>query len=131
MGLFSRFNSNTFESMDELEQMELAAGLGITDIKKDIRSIKARLTDLENSSNWKANIITAIDPDKTYILPLDGTENSKHLKCYAYYNFGHWLTTGPMDDAWAIRREFVAEGKALLDNAPDWVKTIKPIEVKE
>ena len=131
MGLFSRFNSNTFESMDELEQMDLADGLGIIDIKKDIRSIKARLTDLENSSNWKANIITAIDPDKKYILPLDGTENSKHLKCYAYYNFGHWLATGPMDDAWAIRCEFVAEGKALLDNAPDWVKTIKPIEVKE
>ena len=59
MGLFSRFKSNTFESMDELEQMDLADGLGITDIKKDIRSIKARLTDLENSSNWKANIITA------------------------------------------------------------------------
>lgn len=59
MGLFSRFKSNTFESMDELEQMDLADGLGITDIKKDIRSIKAQLTDLENSSNWKANIITA------------------------------------------------------------------------
>jgi len=72
-----------------------------------------------------------IDPDKKYILPMDGTENSKHLKHYAYYNFGHWLTTGPMDDAWAIRCKFVAEGKALLDNAPDWVKAIKPIEVKE
>lgn len=59
MGLFSRFKSNTFESMDELEQMDLADGLGITDIKKDIRSIKAQLTDLKNSSNWKANIITA------------------------------------------------------------------------
>lgn len=233
MGLFSRFKSNTFESMDELEQIDLADGLGITDIKKDIRSIKAQLTDLENSSNWKANIITAneaawrlqqiedetlpkelskafvaideaindeqdslilfeytkeyaafdfpryemvrvyhienlaealrkygykvdvydpedayglrikiylrddrleaskIDPDKKYILPMDGTENSKRLKYYAYYNFGHWLTTGPMDDAWAIRCEFVAEGKALLDNAPDWVKAIKPIEVKD
>lgn len=228
MGLFSRFKSNTFESMDELEQMDLADGLGITDIKKDIRSIKAQLTDLEASSNWQDNIITAeeataqleakiqaempkelgevfkkirkaiddkknsieispyniqyerhdnarvsaisynpyledleqelkkynyathltdyglvvawprnkanvpvIDPDKKYILPMEGTENSKHLKHYAYYNFGHWLTTGPMDDAWAIRCEFVAEGKALLDNAPDWVKAIKPIEVKE
>lgn len=68
MGLFSRFTSNTFESMDELEQMDLADGLGITDIKKDIRLIKARLTYLENSSNWKANIITAIYPDKKYIL---------------------------------------------------------------
>lgn len=47
MGLFSRFKSNTFESMDELEQMDLADGLGITDIKKDIRSIKAQLTDLK------------------------------------------------------------------------------------
>ena len=59
MGLFNWFKSNAFASMDELEQMDLADGLGITDIKKDIRSIKAQLTDLENSSNWKANIITA------------------------------------------------------------------------
>lgn len=59
MGLFSRFKSNTFESMDELEQMDLADGLGVTDIKKDIRSIKAQLTDLEASSNWQDNIITA------------------------------------------------------------------------
>lgn len=228
MGLFSWFKSNTFASMDEIEQMNLADGLGITDIKNDVQLIKAQLTDLENSSNWKDNIITAeeataqleakiqaempkelgevfkkirkaiddkknsikispyniqyerhdnarvsaisynpyledleqelkkynyathltdyglvvtwprnkanvpvIDPDKKYILPMEGTENSKHLKHYAYYNFGHWLTTGPMDDAWAIRCEFVAEGKALLDNAPEWVKAIEPVEVKD
>lgn len=59
MRLFSWFKSNTFESMDELEQMDLADGLGIIDIKNDIQSIKKRLTDLEENSNWKDNIITA------------------------------------------------------------------------
>ena len=59
MGLFSRFKSNTFESMDELEQMNLADELGITDIKNDVQSIKKQLTDLEASSNWQDNIITA------------------------------------------------------------------------
>ncbi len=59
MGLFNMFKTTDFESLDELEQMDLADGLGITDIKKDIRSIKAQLTDLEASSNWQDNIITA------------------------------------------------------------------------
>ncbi|WP_323064440.1 hypothetical protein [Limosilactobacillus reuteri] len=59
MGLFSRFKSNTFESMDEIEQMNLADGLGITDIKNDVQLIKKQLTDLEASSNWQDNIITA------------------------------------------------------------------------
>lgn len=59
MGLFSRFKSNTFASMDEIEQMNLADGLGITDIKNDVQLIKKQLTDLEASSNWQDNIITA------------------------------------------------------------------------
>lgn len=59
MKLFSRFKSNTFESMDELKQMDLADELGITDIKNDVQSIKKQLTDLEASSNWQDNIITA------------------------------------------------------------------------
>ena len=59
MRLFNLFKSNDFASMDEIEQMNLADGLGITDIKNDIQSIKAQLTDLENSSNLQDNIITA------------------------------------------------------------------------
>lgn len=59
MGLFNWFKSNAFASMDELEQMDLVDGLGVTGIKKDIQSIKERLADLENSSSWQDNIITA------------------------------------------------------------------------
>lgn len=59
MGLFSRFKANDFASMDEIEQMDLADELGITDIKNDVQSIKKQLTDLEASSNWQDNIITA------------------------------------------------------------------------
>ncbi|MCC4508570.1 hypothetical protein LMC05_06070 [Limosilactobacillus reuteri] len=39
--------------------MNLADELGITDIKNDVQSIKKQLTDLEASSNWQDNIITA------------------------------------------------------------------------
>lgn len=59
MRLFNLFKSNDFASMDEIEQMNLADGLGITDIKNDVQSIKKQLTDLEASSNWQDNIITA------------------------------------------------------------------------
>lgn len=59
MGLFSWFKANDFASMDEIEQMDLADELGINDIKNDVQSIKKRLTDLEASSNWQDNIITA------------------------------------------------------------------------
>lgn len=59
MRLFNLFKSNTFASMDEIEQMDLADELGITDIKNDVQSIKKQLTDLEASSNWQDNIITA------------------------------------------------------------------------
>lgn len=59
MRLFNLFKSNDFSSMDEIEQMNLADELGITDIKNDVQSIKKQLTDLEASSNWQDNIITA------------------------------------------------------------------------
>lgn len=231
MGLFSRFKSSTFESMDELEQMELADGLGITDIKKDIRSIKAQLTDLEASSNWQDNIITAkeataqleakiqaempkelgevfkkirkaiddkknsikispyniqyerhdnarvsaisynpyledleqelkkynyathltdyglvvawprnkanvpvIDPDKKYILPMEGYVGGYGVSDDTFYAFKlddeSWRSIAHRDNKHAIRDHYAVWGRDIIDG-PDWVKAIKPIEVKE
>lgn len=37
---------------------------------------------------------------------------------------------GALDDDWAERSGYTVYGKDILDG-PDWVKAIKPIEVKE
>lgn len=236
MGLFNWFKSNNFSSMDELEQMDLVDRLGITEIKNDIQSIKAQLNDLEESSNWKDNIITAeeaawrlqqveeetlpkelnnafaainetinneqdslilfeytkeyednwcttynmvrayhikrlaealrkygyrvdvygpkdeyglrikihlrneedrlefskIDPDKKYILPMEGTVKAglPHQTLYAFRVNDTWVTSLETEDAKAIGNMRYVYGKNIID-APDWVKAIKPIEVEE
>ncbi|MCC4359140.1 hypothetical protein [Limosilactobacillus reuteri] len=229
MRLFNLFKSNDFASMDEIEQMNLADGLGITDIKNDVQSIKKQLTDLEASSNWQDNIITAeeataqleakiqaempkelgevfkkirkaiddkknsikispyniqyerhdnarvsaisynpyledleqelkkynyathltdyglvvawprnkanvpvIDPDKKYILPMEGTVKAglPHQTLYAFRVNDTWVTSLETEDAKAIGNMQYVYGKNIID-APDWVKAIKPIEVKE
>lgn len=72
-----------------------------------------------------------IDPDKKYILPMERTTTSDYMRNYAYYNTGHWLVSGgALDDDWAERSGYTVYGKDIL-SAPDWVKAIKPIEVKE
>lgn len=231
MGLFSRFKANDFASMDEIEQMDLADELGITDIKNDIQSIKKQLTDLEASSNWQDNIITAeeataqleakiqaempkelgevfkkirkaiddkknsikispyniqyerhdnarvsaisynpyledleqelkkynyathltdyglvvawprnkanvpvIDPDKKYILPMEGYVGGYGVSDYTFYAFkpddGGWRSIAHRDNKHAIRDHYAVWGRDVIDG-PDWVKAIKPIEVKE
>lgn len=66
MGLFNKlFRSYDFESMDEVKQIELIDGLGISDLREDTESIKERmglleqnLDKLESSLYWRDNIIT-------------------------------------------------------------------------
>lgn len=66
MGLFNKlFRSYDFESMDEMKQIELIDGLGISDLREDTESIKERiglleqnLDKLESSLHWRDNIIT-------------------------------------------------------------------------
>lgn len=66
MGLFNKlFRSYDFESMDEVKQIELIDGLGISDLREDTESIKERmglleqnLDKLESSLHWRDNIIT-------------------------------------------------------------------------
>lgn len=66
MGLFNKlFRPYDFESMDEMKQIELIDGLGISDLREDTESIKERiglleqnLDKLESSLHWRDNIIT-------------------------------------------------------------------------
>lgn len=223
------FKSNTFASMDEIEQMDLADELGITDIKNDVQSIKKQLTDLEASSNWQDNIITAeeatarleakiqaempkelgevfekirkaiddkknsikippyniqyerhdnarvsaisynpyledleqelkkynyathltdyglvvawprnkanvpvIDPDKKYILPMEGSDRfaKKDLDKWIFIGDGRTAEEAFHSTCLYHDDTFTVQGKDILDG-PDWVKAIKPIEVKE
>lgn len=236
MGLFSWFKANDLASMDEIEQMDLADELGITDIKNDVQSIKKQLTDLENSLNWQDNIITAqeaagrlrqienealpkelnkafaaidealnneqdslllleytkeyedkwcttynmvrayhikrlaealrkygykvdvygpedeyglrikihlrnkgdglefskIDPDKKYILPMEGTDwIDKGVRHYATIHENYWEPLKWADGVLPPHGPlYEVQGRDILDG-PDWVKAIKPIEVKE
>lgn len=73
-----------------------------------------------------------IDPDKKYILPMEGTDwIDKGVRHYATIHENYWeplkWTGGVLPPYGPL---YEVQGKDIL-NAPDWVKAIKPIEVKE
>lgn len=76
--------------------------------------------------------IPKIDPDKKYILPMEGTDwIDKGVRHYATIHENYWeplkWTGGVLPPYGPL---YEVQGKDIL-NAPDWVKAIKPIEVKE
>lgn len=73
-----------------------------------------------------------IDPDKKYILPMEGTVKAglPHQTLYAFRVNDTWVTSLETEDAKAIGNMQYVYGRDILD-APDWVKAIKPIEVEE
>lgn len=73
-----------------------------------------------------------IDPDKKYILPMEGTDwIDKGVRHYATIHENYWeplkWTGGVLPPYGPL---YEVQGRDILD-APDWVKAIKPIEVKE
>ena len=73
-----------------------------------------------------------IDPDKKYILPMEGTVKAglPHQTLYAFRVNDTLVTSLETEDAKAIGNMQYVYGKDIL-SAPDWVKAIKPIEVEE
>ena len=76
-----------------------------------------------------------IDPDKKYILPMEGyTGGCNDGSNYAYYAFkskySGWRSIAHLDNKSAIEDHYAVSGKYIIDG-PDWVKAIKPIEVEE
>lgn len=76
--------------------------------------------------------LISIDPDKKYILPMEGTVKAglPHQTLYAFRVNDTWVTSLETEDAKAIGNMQYVYGKDIL-SAPDWVKAIKPIEVEE
>ncbi|UNL36926.1 hypothetical protein G8B26_05905 [Limosilactobacillus reuteri] len=73
-----------------------------------------------------------IDPDKKYILPMEGTDwINKGVRHYATIHKNYWeplkWTGGVLPPYGPL---YEVQGRDILD-APDWVKAIKPIEVEE
>ncbi|MCD7123311.1 hypothetical protein [Limosilactobacillus caviae] len=73
-----------------------------------------------------------IDPDKKYILPMKGTDwIDKGVRYYATIHKNYWeplkWTGGVLPPYGPL---YEVQGRDIID-APDWVKAIKPIEVKE
>lgn len=74
-----------------------------------------------------------IDPDKKYILPMEKFEGNVLYGRYKWYAFkneeGFWNSFAHISNE-QVMGNYAVQGKDIL-NAPDWVKAIKPIEVKE
>lgn len=87
--------------------------------------------DKENYKKDKSNG-SKIDPDKKYILPMEGTDwINKGVRHYATIHKNYWeplkWTGGVLPPYGPL---YEVQGRDILD-APDWVKAIKPIEVEE
>ncbi|MCC4359144.1 hypothetical protein [Limosilactobacillus reuteri] len=81
------------------------------------------------SIEWK-NV--DLDPNKKYILPMEGTEEHQCLggttQGYAYKNKGGVWTICHVFGTGGVMDERVVTAKDIED-APDWVKAIEPVEV--
>lgn len=72
-----------------------------------------------------------IDPNKKYILPMDGTlQGWGDTKSYATIENEVWEVWQASSEDQIIRGKQYVQGEDIL-NAPDWVKAIKPIEVNK
>lgn len=74
-----------------------------------------------------------IDPDKKYILPMEGTEEhgcpGETTQGYAYKNRRGIWTICHVFGAGGIMDERVVTAKDI-EEAPEWVKAIEPVEVE-
>lgn len=72
---------------------------------------------------------------KRYVLPMEGTDSQafttskRTVKQYCYIKDGHWDFWPAWDDKDAAEKGHTVT-QADIDTAPDWVKSITPVEVK-
>ena len=73
-----------------------------------------------------------IDPDKKYILPMEGSDRfaKKDLDKWIFIGDGRTAEEAFHSTCLYHNDTFTVQGRDILD-APDWVKAIKPIEVEE
>lgn len=73
-----------------------------------------------------------IDPDKKYILPMEGSDRfaKKDLDKWIFIGDGRTAEEAFHSTCLYHNDTFTVQGRNILDG-PDWVKAIKPIEVEE
>ena len=126
-------SSFTLSDFRSLEKLLPKYGFKVR-VEKEDSTFDAFLTiswDKENYKKDKANG-SQIDPDKKYILPMEGTDCiDKGVRHYATIHENYWeplkWTAGVLPPYGPL---YEVQGRDIID-APDWVKAIKPIEVEE
>ena len=83
--------------------------------------------DWQLEVNWE-NV--DLDPNKKYILPMEDTETRMGNKLYAFKMGNQWCTGLALNDDSAIDYGNIVTAKDLED-APNWIKAIEPVEVEE
>lgn len=71
-----------------------------------------------------------LNPNKQYVLPMEGTDTEMGYKFYAFKVEGQWRTGLALTDDSAADYGFIVTAKDLRD-APAWVRAIEPVEVEE
>lgn len=71
-----------------------------------------------------------LDPNKKYILPMEDTETRMGNKLYAFKMGNQWCTGLALNDDSAIDYGNIVTAKDVED-APNWIKAIEPVEVEE
>lgn len=104
---------------------EYAVTLGAVNSDPDDERMKLTIS-------WDSESL--IDPNKKYILPMEGTEHDSvgvggnQLKIYACKVNGGWRTVETINAQHAKFFNFTVTAKDIED-APEWVKAIEPVEV--
>ena len=87
--------------------------------------------DWQLEVNWE-NV--DLDPNKKYILPMDDTDIEAPYgseKAYAYkHDDGYWDIERFYGD-WDGRPTYIIVTAKDIEEAPDWVRAIEPVEVEE
>ncbi|WP_323067333.1 hypothetical protein [Limosilactobacillus reuteri] len=126
-----------YERHDNARVSAISYNPYLEDLEQELKKYNyaTHLTDYGLVVAWprnKANV-PVIDPDKKYILPMEKFEGNVLYGRYKWYAFkneeGFWNSFAHISNEQAMGN-YAVQGKDIL-NAPDWVKAIKPIEVKE
>lgn len=93
--------------------------------------------DTYDDERWKLEVswsILDLDPNKKYILPMDDTDIVAPYgseKAYAYkHDDGYWDIERFYGE-WDGRPTYIIVTAKDIEEAPDWVRAIEPVEVEE
>lgn len=127
LGLFeTEYIINGFEEADYVFNQlvmkdEYAVTLGAVNSDPDDERMNLTIS-------WDSESL--IDPNKKYILPMEDTETRMGNKLYAFKMGNQWCTGLALNDDSAIDYGNIVTAKDLED-APNWIKAIEPVEVEE